>query len=79
MGKSKGAYASEVKWVNNTTLDISLTPGNRFWNQKPVTAEDVKATYDFFQSTAPEPSPLKGRFRILKKLRSSIPSNFGFI
>lgn len=67
-GNLKNNLASEIKWVDSQTLQISLRPSVQFSNQKPVTAEDVKATFDFFLKDTPEPSPLKATLTSLKSI-----------
>jgi peptide/nickel transport system substrate-binding protein len=58
-------WAAE-KWnaVNNTTIDVTLRPGMKFHDGKPVTAEDVKFSYDYISKWkvplfVPELEPIK--------------------
>ena len=38
--------ASGYKWVNEKTLDVYIRPEATWWDGEPVTAEDVKYTFD---------------------------------
>jgi peptide/nickel transport system substrate-binding protein len=62
-GKVVGDLAKSWTWVNPTTLKLELQANAKFSDGKAVTAEDVKATYDFFKrSDVKPPSPRAGAF-----------------
>jgi len=39
--------ASGLKWLNDTTLDLTFREGMKFHDGKPVTAEDIAFSYDY--------------------------------
>jgi peptide/nickel transport system substrate-binding protein len=46
-GKATPWAAEKWSAVNSTTIDVMLRPGMKFHDGKPVTAEDVKFSYDY--------------------------------
>lgn len=64
-GTSTPSLAAALpKWQSPTELVVEIKKGVAFSNGEPVTAKDVKATYDFFlQEGLKSPSPKKGAFK----------------
>lgn len=66
-GRTIPDLAKEWKWLSPTAISVTLQPGAKFSDGTPVTAADVKATYDFFAKEGlANPSPRKGAFAKLK-------------
>ncbi len=50
--------AETVEWVNETTVEVTLRPGMTFHDGQPVTAEDVKFSFDVPKiKTVPQYTP----------------------
>lgn len=60
--------AEKSKWVDATTFEIQLRRDIQFSDGTPVTAGDVKATYDFFLQKSEIPSPRAGAFAGVKEV-----------
>ena len=41
--------AQDIKEVSPTVIEVKLRPGMKFHDGKPLTAEDVRFTYDLFR------------------------------
>lgn len=62
-GKPIGHLAKTWTWKDRQTLQVNLNAGSTFSNGSPVTATDVKSTYDFFKRQDALPvSPRTGEF-----------------
>jgi len=77
-GGSKNRLASEIKWIDSKTLEITLRTSMRFSNQRPVTAEDVKANYEFLRGDPADPTPIKSTFSPLTKIEVLSPEKLRF-
>lgn len=61
-GKTVSDLAKHWTWQTPTSLELTLNPAT-FSDGSPVTAADVKATYDFFKKEGlSNPSPRRGAF-----------------
>lgn len=71
-GTMIGELAKTWKWVNDKTLELELNTSARFGDGSLVTADDVKATYDFFLKKDPKQvSPRAGAFKFIKEITAS--------
>jgi peptide/nickel transport system substrate-binding protein len=66
-GQTVADLAKEWKWLSPTSLELTLNPA-KFSDGTPVTAADVKATYDSFKKEGPAASPRKGAFVHVKTI-----------
>lgn len=48
-GEYKGMIASDWRWVDDTTLDVTIREGLTFHNGDPLTADDVVFTFNYVQ------------------------------
>ena len=62
-GKAIPYLAESWAWVDSKTLKVRLKDGVKFSDGKPVQAEDVKASYEFFFAQKKYLSPRAGAFR----------------
>jgi peptide/nickel transport system substrate-binding protein len=66
--------AQSWEWKTPTELTLKLNPGARFGDGSPVTAQDVKATFDFFlKKDLPMPSPRASAFSGIREIRIISP------
>lgn len=71
-GEVIGDLASEWQWVGDRALTFKLHADRFFSNKSPVSATDVKATYDFFIDKKNKlTSPRDGSFRNIKSIKTS--------
>jgi peptide/nickel transport system substrate-binding protein len=87
-GDVKNILAQKIEVVSPTQVKIQLKKGVVFANGKPLTAQDVKATYDFVRGTTEAPqgkeklnilSPRKGAFDAVKEIQTSSDSEITFV
>lgn len=78
-GNIVGQAAESWQWKDAKTLDVIMKPDLRFHDGSPVKAEDVQATYQFFQNPGVKrPSPLAGSFKNLSKVEVVSPKTLRF-
>ncbi len=77
-GIPKNQLASEMKWVDPKTLEVTLNSTFQFSDGKPVTAEDVQASYEFFKKDLKDPTPLKSNFSSLSRIEVLSPYKLRF-
>ena len=65
-GGFQNQIASSIEWKNPKLLHIKLKNKVRFSNSQPLTAADVKATFDFLLN--PEKSPRSAGFKVVDKI-----------
>lgn len=63
--------AESWQWLDSKTLKIRLKDQVFFSDGKPVTPEDVKASYEFFYSQSKHPSPRAGAFKMITDIKVS--------
>jgi len=69
-GDTTSGLASKWTWTSPTNLSVDLKQNIVFASGKPVTAKDVKATYDFFKRTdLKKVSPLAGAYKKIKEIK----------
>lgn len=76
-GKTIGDLAAKWNWVDPTTLEVTLKEGAKFSNGTPVTAADVKATYDYFLRTdlGDRKAPRAGAFTMIGSVEKAAPAS----
>ena len=62
-GKAVPYLADSWKWLHSQTLKVRIKDGVSFSDGKPVSPEDVKASYEFFFAQKTHVSPRSGAFR----------------
>ncbi len=78
-GKTVPWLAEKWDWQTSTQLSVTLRKNVVFSDGKPVTAEDVKATYDFFlRKDVIPPSPRAGAFHLLMRVEVKGPQEVIF-
>lgn len=66
-GRTIPDLAKSWAWKSPTSLEVTLRAETKFADGTPVTADDVKATYEYFKKDVPaNPSPRKGAFAKVK-------------
>lgn len=70
-GKMIPWLAEKWEWKTPTQLHVTVRKDVKFSDGKPVTSEDVKATFDFFlRKDISPPSPRSGAFRLLTRIEA---------
>jgi peptide/nickel transport system substrate-binding protein len=67
-GSVTGQLAESWRWKTPIELEIHLRADARFSDGSQVTAQDVKATYDFFLREEKDPSPRQGAFELVSEI-----------
>ena len=68
-GQIIGSLAKSWAWLDNKNLEVIIKDNITFSNGDKVTAQDVKATYQFFHKTnLKKPSPLAPAFKKITKI-----------
>ena len=69
-GNKKPSLATHWTWITPTILEVTVRTDVIFSNKKPVTPQDIAATYGFFLDPNPKvPSPRKNAFAKLKSVK----------
>lgn len=78
-GQPQPSLAKEMPiWIKPNLLQVNIREGIRFQDGTPVSAEDVKATYDFFLKKTPPLSPRAGAFNKVSAIRTISPHTLEF-
>lgn len=77
-GKYQGVLATEWKTLNDTTWQFKLRPGVKFSNGDPLTADDVKFTFDRALDPATK-NPTRSNLTAIKRVEVVDPLTVNFV